>query len=120
MATVTDTDSALIASVPAPPAGTLWRDQFAGTFAKIAAAGTVRTAELEAIAEAAERGARSAVIAGDEALLDAGEVAAILNVTEDRVWALTRDHTIPHVKLGGRTYRYRRSAVLAAVESMER
>lgn len=85
--------------------------------AKAAAADAERQERVE---RAAEKGARSAAVAGDAALMDAAEVAAILNVTEDRVWALTRAGELPTVKLGRRTYRYRRAAVLAAMEALER
>ena len=53
-------------------------------------------------------------------LLDAEEVAAALNVTPDRVWALTREGKLPAARLGRRTYRYRPDAVAAAILELER
>lgn len=53
-------------------------------------------------------------------LLTAEEVADTLGITTDRVWALTREGTLPAVKLGRRTYRYRVAAVAAAIEDLER
>jgi excisionase family DNA binding protein len=72
------------------------------------------------IEDAAERGAARQVAAGEDALLAADQVAAILNVTEDRVWALTREGKLPHVKLGRRTNRYRRAAVVEAMRELEK
>jgi excisionase family DNA binding protein len=52
-------------------------------------------------------------------LLDAAEVADMLGVSADRIWALTREGKLPAVTLGGRTYRYRPDAVAAALEALE-
>lgn len=51
-------------------------------------------------------------------LLTADEVAELLNMSKDWVWAETRAGRIPHVKLG-RRYHYRRQAILAWLEAME-
>jgi excisionase family DNA binding protein len=51
-------------------------------------------------------------------LLDAGEVAELLNVKTSWVRAATRDGRLPCVTLG-RWRRYRREAVLAWVEQQE-
>ncbi len=51
-------------------------------------------------------------------LLTAGEVAELLNMSEDAVRRQTRAKVIPHVRIG-RVVRYRRAAVLAWVESIE-
>ena len=52
-------------------------------------------------------------------LLTAGEVAALLQVTRAWVYAQTRAKQIPHVPLG-RYVRYRRTAVLDWLASLER
>lgn len=107
-----------------PPLPTLaeggrWRDRFAPVFASIEAQRAERIEADKRVEEAAERGARAAVASGDDGLIDAAEVALILGVTEDRVWALTRDGELPAVKLGRRTYRYRRGSVREAIARLE-
>jgi excisionase family DNA binding protein len=54
-----------------------------------------------------------------DALLTAGEVAELLQVTKAWVYAETRANRIPHVPLG-RYVRYRRSAVLQWISALER
>jgi excisionase family DNA binding protein len=56
---------------------------------------------------------------GVDPLLTAGEVAELLRVTKAWVYAETRARRIPHVPLG-RYVRYRRSAVLHWIGSLER
>jgi excisionase family DNA binding protein len=51
-------------------------------------------------------------------LLTAGEVASILRVTPDWVYAQTRSGRIPHLRLG-RYVRYRRRALIEWMEAME-
>jgi excisionase family DNA binding protein len=51
-------------------------------------------------------------------LLTADEVAAILHVTKSWVYDQTRQHRMPHVRLG-RYVRYRRSAVDRWIEQIE-
>jgi excisionase family DNA binding protein len=51
-------------------------------------------------------------------LLTADEVAAMLRMKRAWVYAETRRGSLPHVRLG-RYVRYRRSAVVAWVESIE-
>ena len=53
-----------------------------------------------------------------DALLTAGEVAELLQVTKAWVYAETRAKRIPHVPLG-RYVRYRRSAVLQWIGALE-
>jgi excisionase family DNA binding protein len=52
-------------------------------------------------------------------LLTADEVAAMLGMGVDWVWAQARKGRIPHVKLG-RFRRFRRQAILVWLEEMER
>jgi excisionase family DNA binding protein len=54
-----------------------------------------------------------------DVLLTADEVAQLLRVTKAWVYAETRAKRIPHVPLG-RYVRYRRSAVLAWIDAIER
>jgi len=54
-----------------------------------------------------------------DGLLTAEEVAALLQVTCSWVYAQTRRHRIPHLRLG-RYVRYRRSALEGWMEEMER
>ena len=54
-----------------------------------------------------------------DSLLTAEEVAALLQVTCSWVYAETRKRRIPHLRLG-RYVRYRRSALEAWMEEMER
>jgi excisionase family DNA binding protein len=54
-----------------------------------------------------------------DGLLTAGEVAALLQVTCSWVYAETRKRRIPHLRLG-RYVRYRRSAIEAWIEDVER
>jgi excisionase family DNA binding protein len=56
---------------------------------------------------------------GIDTLLTADEVAALLQVTKAWVYAETRAKRIPYVPLG-RYVRYRRSAVLQWINSLER
>ena len=56
---------------------------------------------------------------GLDALLTADEVAELLRVTKAWVYTETRAKRIPHVPLG-RYVRYRRSAVLAWIDALER
>lgn len=56
---------------------------------------------------------------GVDPLLTAGEVAELLRVSKAWVYAETRARRIPHVPLG-RYVRYRRSAVLHWIGSLER
>jgi excisionase family DNA binding protein len=51
-------------------------------------------------------------------LLTADEVAAMLHVTKSWVYDQTRQHRMPHVRLG-RYVRYRRSAVDRWIEQIE-
>jgi excisionase family DNA binding protein len=51
-------------------------------------------------------------------LLTAAEVAAMLHVTKSWVYDQTRQHRMPHVRLG-RYVRYRRSAVDRWIEQIE-
>jgi excisionase family DNA binding protein len=54
----------------------------------------------------------------DDALLTADEVAALLRVTPAWVYAETRGHRIPHVRLG-RYVRYRRDALAEWMRQLE-
>lgn len=56
---------------------------------------------------------------GEDGLLTAEEVATILQVTPAWVYAETRRRHIPHVRLG-RYVRYRRLALAAWLDEMER
>ncbi len=56
---------------------------------------------------------------GSDRLLTADEVAALLRVTPAWVYAETREHRIPHLRLG-RYVRFRQSALLAWMEEVER
>ena len=58
-------------------------------------------------------------LASSDSLLTAEEVAALLQVTCSWVYAETRRRRIPHLRLG-RYVRYRRSALTAWMEDMER
>ena len=49
-------------------------------------------------------------------LVDAHEIAELLDVPLQRVWAMTRAGKIPVVRLGFRTCRYGVEAVMAALE----
>lgn len=53
-----------------------------------------------------------------DALLTAEEVAALLRVTPAWVYAETRNHRIPHVRLG-RYVRYRRDALVEWMRQLE-
>jgi excisionase family DNA binding protein len=57
-------------------------------------------------------------IAQDGDLLTAEEVAALLRVTSAWVYAETRRHRIPHIRLG-RYVRYRRDALAAWMDQLE-
>lgn len=52
-------------------------------------------------------------------LLTAEEVADLLRVTPAWVYAATRRHRIPHIRLG-RYVRYRRDALVAWMDQLER
>jgi len=52
-------------------------------------------------------------------LLTAEEVAALLRVTPAWVYAATREHRIPHIRLG-RYVRYRRDALALWMDQLER
>jgi excisionase family DNA binding protein len=52
-------------------------------------------------------------------LLTAEEVAALLRVTPAWVYAATRQHRIPHIRLG-RYVRYRRDALALWMDQLER
>lgn len=52
-------------------------------------------------------------------LLTAEEVAALLRVTPAWVYAATRRHRIPHIRLG-RYVRFRRDALAAWMDQLER
>ncbi len=54
-----------------------------------------------------------------DTLLTAEEVAALLQVTCAWVYAQTRRHQIPHLRLG-RYVRYRRTAIETWIEDVER
>jgi excisionase family DNA binding protein len=54
-----------------------------------------------------------------EAVMTAREVATLLRVTPGWIYAATRRNQIPHVRLG-RYVRYRRSAIEAWMETIER
>ncbi|MGN6373105.1 MAG: helix-turn-helix domain-containing protein [Solirubrobacteraceae bacterium] len=54
----------------------------------------------------------------DNDLLTAGEVALLLRVTPDWVYAQTRSRRIPHLRLG-RYVRYRRRALIEWMEAVE-
>lgn len=53
-----------------------------------------------------------------ERLLTADEVAEIVGLTVDYVWALCRSDEIPHIRFG-RARRFRRAAILAWLEGRE-
>jgi excisionase family DNA binding protein len=55
----------------------------------------------------------------DDKLLTAGEVADLIRVTRSWVYAETRRNAIPHLRLG-RYVRYRRSAIEAWMQAVER
>jgi excisionase family DNA binding protein len=55
----------------------------------------------------------------DRDLLTAEEVADLLRVTPAWVYAATRRHRIPHIRLG-RYVRYRRDALAAWMDQLER
>jgi excisionase family DNA binding protein len=55
----------------------------------------------------------------DDKLLTAGEVADLIRVTRAWVYAETRRNAIPHLRLG-RYVRYRRSAIEAWIQAVER
>lgn len=57
-------------------------------------------------------------VSATDTLLTAEEVAALLQVTCSWVYAQTRGHRIPHLRLG-RYVRYRRSALERWMEEME-
>ena len=57
-------------------------------------------------------------LGGDEVILVAAEVAALLRVTTAWVYAETRANRLPHVRLG-RYVRYPESAVLAWLDDEE-
>jgi excisionase family DNA binding protein len=76
------------------------------------------TPALRAVEEPA-RGAREQRQPGSDGLLTADEVAALLQVSCAWVYAETRKRRIPHLRLG-RYVRYRRSAIEAWIEDVER
>jgi excisionase family DNA binding protein len=51
-------------------------------------------------------------------LLDADEAAELLGVTRRHLYALTRDHGLPHVRIG-RYLKFRREALERWVEEQE-
>jgi hypothetical protein len=53
-------------------------------------------------------------------LLTAADVAAAAQISQDRVWALTREGKLRRMKLGRRTYRYRADHVTEDLEALER
>jgi excisionase family DNA binding protein len=55
----------------------------------------------------------------DDKLLTAGEVADLIRVTRAWVYAETRRNAIPHLRLG-RYVRYRRTAIEAWMQTVER
>jgi excisionase family DNA binding protein len=55
----------------------------------------------------------------DDPLLTAGEVAALMRVTQSWVYAETRRNGLPHLRLG-RYVRYRRSAIERWMDGVER
>ncbi len=55
----------------------------------------------------------------DDKLLTADEVADLMRVTRARIYAETRRNAIPHLRLG-RYVRYRRSAIEAWMQAVER
>jgi len=55
----------------------------------------------------------------DDPLLTADEVAGLMRVTRAWVYAATRSNLLPHLRLG-RYVRYRRSAIVAWMASVER
>jgi excisionase family DNA binding protein len=57
-------------------------------------------------------------LSGDEVILVAAEVAALLRVTTAWVYAETRANRLPHVRLG-RYVRYRESAIRAWLAAEE-
>jgi len=73
---------------------------------------------LRAIDPAA-RETQEPIPAAADGLLTADEVAALLQVTCSWVYAETRKRRIPHLRLG-RYVRYRRSAIEAWIEDVER
>lgn len=73
---------------------------------------------LRAVEEPTPSGDRPVPPASD-GLLTADEVAALLQVTCSWVYAETRKRRIPHLRLG-RYVRYRRSAIDAWIEEVER
>jgi excisionase family DNA binding protein len=50
-------------------------------------------------------------------LLKANIVAKILDVPIQRVWALTRENKIPHIKLGDRQFRYNETVLMNWLEN---
>ena len=55
---------------------------------------------------------------GEDDLLTAGEVAALLRMTASWVYSETRSNRIPHLRLG-RYVRYRRSTIRAWMSDLE-
>lgn len=55
----------------------------------------------------------------DDKLLTAGDVADLIRVTHAWVYAETRRNAIPHLRLG-RYVRYRRTAIEAWMQTVER
>jgi excisionase family DNA binding protein len=62
---------------------------------------------------------QEAAVAGEDPLLTADQVAALLQVTPAWVYAETRRRRIPHLRLG-RYVRYRRSALDVWMRETER
>lgn len=50
-------------------------------------------------------------------LLKAEAVAEILDVSVQRVWELTRENSIPHIKIGQRQFRYSEPALMNWLEN---
>ena len=53
-------------------------------------------------------------------LLKADAVAEILDVSVQRVWELTREGRIPHIRLGERQFRYSETALMNWLEDTEK
>ncbi|MGP0037326.1 MAG: helix-turn-helix domain-containing protein [Solirubrobacteraceae bacterium] len=73
----------------------------------------------QATQQLAESPALPEPVSTPDTLLTAEEVAALLQVTCAWVYAQTRRHQIPHLRLG-RYVRYRRTAIETWIEDVER